>query len=66
MCKKIFALCLAAIMVCSLFALVGCKNGDDTATTTGAQKKDAKRDNETDDTNEKQNKIRYHHADKKT
>ncbi len=34
MCKKIFALCLAAIMVCSLFALAGCNGGSSTTTTT--------------------------------
>ena len=40
MCKKIFALCLAAIMVCSLFALAGCKGGDTTNTTDATKSTD--------------------------
>ena len=40
MCKKIFALCLAAIMVCSIFALAGCKGGDTTNTTDATKSTD--------------------------
>lgn len=66
MCKKIFALCLAAIMVCSLFALAGCKNGDDTATTTGAQKPDATGDSETVDYSDIKIGFIFLHDDKST
>ena len=66
MCKKIFALCLAAIMVCSLFALAGCKNGDDTATTTGAQKTDATGDSETVDYSDIKIGFIFLHDDKST